>query len=223
VSNVVRLSYWPLLIFCRYFGAFEEGVLKSFYRTFEQWELDIVTRDLANVKILDQPAPKTLSDIHPAVVYRMVCNWTIFSDPRILSAIHAYSLTKPLPGWPSDPLPPGMFVLLISDSLSVRQWAANQASKCTTVPMSNDLFVGSYLQAIEVMVHALALLGPTPLTDPESGAPFPFSFARDPSHLWSGFSAALRHIPLHALASDTRLHVDFRRIITGHLHDTGPR
>jgi len=120
-----------------YFGAFQEDVLKSFYHTFEQWELAMVIQDLINAKILDQPSSKTLSDVHPAVVYRMVCNWTIFSDPRILSAIHASFLTKPIPGWPGDPLPPGIFVLLLSDNSSVRKWAGNQALKCTIVPMSS--------------------------------------------------------------------------------------
>jgi senataxin len=180
----------------------------------------MVAQDLTNAKILDQPSTKTLSDLHPAVVYRMVCNWTIFSDPRILSAIYASSLNKPLPGWPGDPLPLGMFVLLLSDNPNVRQWAGSQALRCTIVPMSSELFVGPYLQAIEVVARALTLSGTSRMPDP---ALFPFSFARDPCHLWSGFSAVLRHIPVDALASDTRQHVDFRRIITGHLHDTGPR
>jgi len=183
----------------------------------------MVTQDLINAKILDQSTTKTLSDIHPAVVYRMVCNWTIFSNPKVLSAIYSSSLTDPLPGWPTDPLPPGMFVLLMSDRSSVRQWAVNQALKCTTVPMSNDLFVGSYLQAIEAVVHALTLSEPSHLPDPTLKKPSPFSVARDPSHLWSGFSTILRHIPVVALTSDTRHHVDLRRIVTGHLHDTGPR
>ena len=179
----------------------------------------MVIQDLTNAKILDQPSSKTLSDLHPAVVYRMVCNWTIFSDPRILSVIYASSLTKPIPGWPSDPLPSGMFVLLLSDNPSVRQWARNQALKCTTVPMSSVLFVGPYLQASEVVGRALTLSGSSTL----DFTLLPFSFARDPSHLWAGFSTILRHIPVDALASDTRQHADFRRIITGHLHDIGPR
>lgn len=179
----------------------------------------MVIQDLTNAKILDQSSSNTLFDLHPAVVYRMVCNWTIFSDPRVLSAIYASSLTKPIPGWPSDPLPPGMFVLLLSDNSSVRQWAGNQALKCTIVPMSSELFVGPYLQAIEVIGRALTLSGTSHVPDLTM---LPFSLARDPSHLWAGFSAILRHMPVDVLASDTRLHADFRRSITGHLHDTGP-
>jgi senataxin len=182
----------------------------------------MVTRDLVDAKLMDQSTTKTLSDIHPAVVYRMVCNWTIFSNPKILSAIYSSSLIGPLLGWPTDPLPPGMFVLLMSDRSSVRQWAVNQALQCTTVPMSDDLFVGSYLQAIEAVVYALTLSEPSH-SDHALKKPFPFSVARDPSLLWSGFSIILRHIPVVALASNTRHHVDIRHIVTGHLHDTGPR
>lgn len=220
MSEVARYTYLPLSSPHRYFGAFQEDVLNNFYQTFEQWELAMVTKDLTDAKILGQPSTKTLSDIHPAVVYRMVCNWTIFSDPQIISAIYASSLTNPLPGWPGDPLPSGMFVLLMSDKSSVRQWAREQAFKCTTVPMSSDLFVGPYLQAIEVVVHALTLSGTSCSQD---SALCRFSFARNPSDLWSGFSAVLRHIPVDALTYDTRQRTDLRRIITGHLHDTGPR
>jgi senataxin len=86
--------------------------------------------------------------------------------------------------------------------------------------MSSDLFFGPYLQAIEVVGHAMALSGTSRLPDPELCH---FSFARDISCLWSGFSVVLRHMPVDTLASDARQHVDFRRIVTGHLHDTGPR
>jgi senataxin len=180
----------------------------------------MVTQDLTNAKLLDQLSTKTLLDIHPATVYRMVCNWTIFSDPGILSVINSSLSTTSLPGWPRDPLPSGMFVLLLSDNLSVRQWAVNQALKCTTVPMSNDLFVGSYLQAIEVVGRAMTLSETTRSADPSLCH---FSLARDPCDLWSGFSVVLRHIPVDALASDAQQPVSFRRIVTGHLHDTGPR
>jgi senataxin len=209
------------LTVCRYFGAFQEDVLRSFYKTFEQWELEMVIQDLTNANILGQHATKTLSDsVHPAMVYRLVCNWTIFSDKRILSAIHTSSISHPLPGWPSDPLSPGMFILLMSDSPSVGQWAKNQASKCTTVPMSSDMFVGPYFHATELVIHALTLSGTGQLPDSALSS---FSFASDPSRLWSGFSFLLRHLPVDVLASDTRQHTNLRRVITGHLHDTGPR
>lgn len=180
----------------------------------------MVIHDLTNANILGRPATKTLSDVHPAVVYRLVCNWTIFSDQRILSAIHASLITDPLPGWPSDPLPPGMFVLLMSDSPSVRQWAKHQASRCAAVPMSSDMFAGPYFQAIELVIRALTLSGTDRFSDSALSS---FSFASDPSHLWSGFFSLLRHLPVDVLASDTRHHTNLRRIVTGHLHDTGPR
>ena len=206
----------------RYFGAFQEDVLRSFYETFEQWELAMVIQDLADAKVLDLSSTSghaSLSDVHPAVIYRMVCNWTIFSDPRVLAVIHASSLTKPLSGWPTDPLPAGMLILLMNDNLNVRQWAVSQASKCLAVPISDHLFVGSYFQAVEAITHGL--------TATESGLalrePHPFSFTPDLSSFWSAFSVALRHIPVAALASGTGRHADLRRIVTGHLHDTGPR
>ncbi|KAF8073606.1 SEN1 N terminal-domain-containing protein [Lyophyllum atratum] len=200
-----------------YFGAYDEHVLNAFYQTLETWELDMVLQDLTKATLLGQPAnsvQQTLSAAPPAVAYRMVSNWTIFKDSRILSVIHEYPPTGPFPIWPKDPLPPGMLVLLMDDKPNVRRWAEAHAAKCAVVPMSNDHFVGSYLDAVEIIGRHL--------TDPALNANLPFSFALDPSDLWSGFRTVLRHIPIEALGSTTREYSDLRGIVARHLYDTGP-
>lgn len=178
----------------------------------------MVLQDLLQSLPLNQSNSTTtrpLSNIHPAVVYRMVSNWTIFKDARVFSAIHKNPPINYLPTWPRDPLPPGMFLLLMNSNPTVRQWAEAHAAKCTIVPMSNDEFVGPYIDVIEIIGRHL--------TDPFLNSSLPFEFATNPIDLWSGFRVALRQIPIDALGSNTRQYSDFRRIVTKHLHDTGPR
>ncbi|GLB38538.1 putative SEN1 N terminal [Lyophyllum shimeji] len=200
-----------------YFGAYPDDVLDAFYQTFETWELDEVLEDLAKACLIGPSAEstqRTLSDAPPAVVYRMVSNWTIFKDPRIMSVIHNRPPTGPISTWPKDPIPPGMLILLLDANADVRRWAEAHISKCSVVPMSNEHFLGAYLDAVEVIGRHL--------TDPGLNANLPFTFAMDPSDLWSGFRTVLRQIPVDALGSTTRQCSDLRGIVARHLYDTGP-
>jgi senataxin len=206
----------------RYFGAFGSDVLRDFYDSFEQWELESVALDLAKANMFDQPSSssRTLSDVPSAVVYRMVSNWTVFKDPRIQSIIHALPPVKPLLGWPTDPMPPGIFILLMHDNPKIREWAYSQTLKCDVVPMPNDQFVGSYIKAIEGIGRALTSTSTTQRPLVEDSA---LSFASDLNELWHGLFYVLRHTPIEAVKSNAQQNVDLRRIVIGHVHDTGPR
>ncbi|KAF5382581.1 hypothetical protein D9615_002787 [Tricholomella constricta] len=200
-----------------YFGAYADHTLNAFYQTLEIWELDMVLQDLTKANLVGQSAEsrqRTLSDVPQAVVYRMVSNWTIFKDARIISVIHDRPPTGPLLSWPKDTLPSGMLLLLMDEKAGVRQWAQAQASNCSAGPMADDHFIGSYLDAIETIGRQL--------TDPTLNAHSTFSFAQDPSDLWPGFRIAVRQIPANALGSRIRQYSDLRGIVTRHLYDTGP-
>jgi len=160
-------------------------------------------------------SPRTLSDVHPAIVYRMLSTWTIFKDPLVFSALHATLPAHHCVEWPKDPLPPGMLILLMDSNTDVRRWAEAHAAKSTVVPISIDHFIGRYPETVEIICRQL--------TDASLNAALPFSFASNDVDLWSGFRAVLRQIPIHILGSKSRQYSDFRGVITRHLFDTGPR
>lgn len=174
----------------------------------------------------------TLSSAPPAIVYNMVCNLQILRDPRILSIIRGCSPPDPLPGWPADPPPAGILILMLDEVGEVRHWAKSQALKCKIVPMSRATFTGAYITAMDVIAHAvsagtrstISLNSAPPVTLNEADGVFnTFSFASDPVDLWSGFCAFLRLVPPEMLTSSADHNSDLRRVVTGHLHDTGPR
>jgi senataxin len=225
----------------RYFGAFSGEVLESFYSSFNKWELSLVINALSRAGLTSGTANHnshvTLSNVPPAVVYHMVCNLDILQDTRILSIIHAYPPSDSLPGWPSDPPPAGILILTVDENAEVRQWAKNQISKCKIVPIPKEKLVGAYSIAMDAVAHAVSSrtqvsnshisatmadgLGRTLAT--KAGALGSFSYATDPVDLWSGFSAFLRLVPPELLTSSSHHNTDLRRLVTGHLHDTGPR
>lgn len=224
----------------RYFGAFSDEVLKGFYNSFNEWELNMVISALSRAGITSTISNKPqlpLSNAPSPVVYHMVCNLQILRDPRILSIIHAHPPSDLLPGWPTDPPPAGMLILLMDKHVQVRQWAKNQISKCKVVPIPKEKFVGPYTVAMDIIARAVSVStqinGLSNLTAPAvtlngvintTGSSFnAFSYATDPVDLWSGFCAFLRLIPPELLTSSTHLNIDLRRLVTGHLHDTGPR
>ncbi|KAG6852790.1 hypothetical protein C0991_009127, partial [Blastosporella zonata] len=200
-----------------YFGAYEDHVLTAFYGTMEAWELQTVVEDLTKAGLLDesgQPGQGTLANADSAVAYRMMSNWTVFKDSRIQSLIKDRPPLEPLPKWPKDPLPPGMLLLLMHDKAEVRRWADAHSSISTVVPMSDDNFMGVYLDALDAIGRHL--------TDPSLNANLSILFAVNLSDLWAGFRVALRHFPLKALGSPSRQYSDFRVIVAKHLYDTGP-
>lgn len=189
-----------------------------------------ITSGIAN----NNPQP-ALSNVPPAVVYHMVSNLDILQDTRILSIIHTYPLSDSLPGWPTDPPPPGILILTMDEKAEVQQWAKSIISNCRVVPIPKEKFVGAYSIAMDAVAHAISTgtqtrnnsamvtssLNSTIIMAPGIFRNFPYS--RDSANLWSGFCAFLRLVPPEMLTSNAHHNVDLRRLVTGHLHDTGPR
>ncbi|KAJ6477453.1 SEN1 N terminal-domain-containing protein [Mycena vitilis] len=181
-----------------YFAAFSADILTGFYQSFEAWELSTVLEDMTA-----QP----LAAIAPAIGYRIVLNLTILQDPQIMSSIHRAPPTLPIHSWPSDPIPPGILILLMDGDLGVRQWAEAQASLAKVIPMTADRFSASHLMAMDVIIKAL---------DPVAISAVPFPFASDPQTLWSNFWTVLIKVPIDDLRTGRIF-----RVVKGHLHDTG--
>ncbi|KAF8645168.1 hypothetical protein AX16_007996 [Volvariella volvacea WC 439] len=204
-----------------YFAAFPEATQTAFFNNFEEWELSVVLEALKQLGINDVSdlGNKKLSDFPSPLVYRMVSNWTIFRNPQVLAMIRACPPTEPFLDWPSDPLPAGLFLLLLDTQADVRHWAKSQAMRCQAVPIDSTKFVGSYRLAYEVICNTLASAGGDQLIPHTLNA---FSLSTNPMDIWSGISSALRLIPVDILIPKAKQPIDIRRVVIGHLHDTGP-
>jgi len=173
---------------------------------------------------------KTLADVPPAVVYNMVSNLHIIQDPRIISLLRKRPLPEEFLGWPTDPPPPGLFLLMVDDHPDVRHWARGRSSKCKVVPIARNKFIGPFMGAIGAVANALtghcdsSVHSNTtpPLNFNECTSTFSHSFTVDRVQLWAGFLAILRLVPVECLTSNTEARIDLRRIVIGHLHRVGP-
>ncbi|PFH53903.1 hypothetical protein AMATHDRAFT_705 [Amanita thiersii Skay4041] len=198
-----------------YFGAFSDSIMKIFYRTFEIWDLECVLQDVTNnVDCASNSAPKKVSSV---AIYRMLFNWTIFSDSRIQSILQ--QCPDCTNEWPKDSFPPGLILFLFHDSPRVRLWARNHISRASVIPMSSDQFVGMYT---EVKQTAIGLISP-PATTPPLTLPPEVTFTKDTCELWDSFSTFLRFVPVEQLKSKSLPRNDFCHLIVGHLHDNGPQ
>ncbi|KAG2151416.1 SEN1 N terminal-domain-containing protein [Suillus clintonianus] len=201
-----------------YFGAFSDDVIRAFYSNFDDWELSVVIEALVRSGIdlsssrLASPTPQKVPQ---PLLYHMVSNMRVFRDPRVFSLIRA---CPPISSWPSDPPPPGLFVLVMDESSAVRQWAKAQIVKSTQVPMLEHQFVAGHELALQAVIKALTLSreGEGVTTD----SALPYSFSSDSPELWAGFSQILRHLPTEVLVKSSE-GMGYRRIVTGHLHDIG--
>ena len=205
--------------------------MTGFIKSIEGHELDFVLEEVLGAGFTVAPSlilnpQMTLAKLPPATVYRMVSNWTIFCDPSIQSILHRYAPSNCSTGWPTDPLPPGMFVLLIVENSLLRNWASNHASSSSLI--APDKFRDSHANALGVLAHAIhasdigsaqsSLKTPAPPNPFNMQLTFAVSF-----DLWSGFYSALRLIPPEFLISTSRQRINIGRIVTSHLHDQGPR
>lgn len=230
--------YSPFLIFhppldvgasISFLGAFNTVQVNEFIKNVEDKELEFVLKDVLGAgfrpgSIFDQQM--TLAKLPSATVYRMVSNWTIFCDSRIQSILHIYAPSNCSTGWPIDPLPPGMFVLLVVANPLLRTWASSHASSSPLI--TPDKFRDSHINALGVLAHAIhasrsgpdesSLATPTPQNSLNTQLTFAGS-----SDLWSGFYSALRLIPPEFLISTSRQRINIGHIVTSHLHDQGPR
>lgn len=175
----------------------------------EDLEKRFSTKDLLSVK------GQALSDLPPTLLYRMVVNWTVFSDPRIQALFRQCVAPKTVTGWPTGNPPPvpGTLALLIHESQDVRQWARKQCLASQLVMMAPERFTNSYSSALAFIANAVH---PNP-------KPQKVSSSQDPNVLWPAFGIILRLVPIDRLITTRVESMDLGHIITGHLHDTGSR
>lgn len=191
--------------------------------SFSGWEISLFLDGLAACHItpegLTAPTKLTLLDAPPALIYLALWNLDVLCDNRVLLIFANHAPPSASPLLPPDPPPPGLFFLLFHESPLVSRWAKAQLMRCQRAPMSMDKFVGPYLTALAAVEHALTIAKPA--TKSDSRLTFPFS--QDPASIWSGFMSALRLLPREYLKSGKWTPLDLSHIVTGHLHDTGPR
>lgn len=198
----------------RYLGAFQERTLQVFFAAFEKWELCEVLNDLANpILPVDPSSPSLpLSHLHPATLYRMVSNWTIFCDSRIALYFATHTLPDDLPEWPQT-VPPGILLFLLSKQNHLRQWAISHIPNSCFIP--HTLFQGSYLLVVGAICDAIK----HNFHDSASQAVVVmehYSLA-PPSDLWDGMNKVLRLLPPQWLAGNLGKPVELRRTIINHL------
>ncbi len=168
-------------------------------------------------------SPQSLSSVSVGVVYRIVSNLAIFQDERILAVIDNHTPEEPLAGWPSDPYPPGMFILLMHRNIRVRQWAKAQFARCSQIPLSNESFGEPYHQVFEYpRTHFLRQFRVRSRTSSKAPAALLATLSSDNSILWEAFLCALRLLPPDELLYVTSQNIDMRRLVVRHLSDRGP-
>ena len=195
----------------RYLAAFQERTLQVFFTAFEKWELDEVLKDVEST-VLSSSQSLPVAHLHPATLFRMISNWTIFWDSRIVLYFATHSLPDHLPGWPQPSMPPGILLFLLAAQNHLRQWAVSHITKNSFVP--HELFQGSYLLALEAICDGIQ----HQLRDSAEGQVTAehYSFAQS-SDFWNGMNTVLRLLPPQWLAGSSGKPVVLRRAIMNHL------
>ncbi|KAF8635838.1 hypothetical protein AX15_000034 [Amanita polypyramis BW_CC] len=192
-----------------YFGAFPDGTLESFYKSFETWELASVQREIVNASAIGSQ-----TNVHPATVYRALFNWTIFSATTIQSVLQngLYHVDD----WPKDLVPPGTLLFLFHRNPEIRKWAQGLASKATVLPIPDDQFVGMYKVVLNFVVDMMS-----PDTSSAQNRYPALALSTDKYELWRAFRILLRNVPPGLLKSK-KDSMDVYHVVVGHLHDDGP-
>lgn len=209
--------------FVRYFAKFSPEILDNFWTCLDAWNVQQVLAELERLGITptnSDPMVQTLSDVKSPIVFRMMCNWSVFSDQRIQKIIHSIPPRTPFQDWPVTVIPPGILVLLIEQTSAVRQWASSQASRYPATPLPADSLTDGHLKALETLVHGLT--SRDSLNKQSEQFSF-FLFAADTFDLWVGFGTALRFLPVEYLKPNNQCKIDIRKVVSGHLGDTGTR
>ncbi|TFY66727.1 hypothetical protein EVG20_g4365 [Dentipellis fragilis] len=214
-----------------YMGAFEPTTIASFMEAFDEWELKMVLDSLSRSHIVPGPPAtpqqsRSLTDAPPAVVYHLVANIHVLRNSGIQSILQAYPPSNAISAWPSEPVPPGIFLLLLHQDQAIRQWARLHVARCRTAPMAMEKFVDTYPLVSDTMMHVVSLAGGNPTTSGGPTTAFPvqtFAFSQEPAVLWSGFVTALRMFPTEMLKPRQGTGFNLTHFVIGHLHDTGPQ
>lgn len=170
------------------------------------WELSVVRHETFGVD--------ASAGVQPATMYRILFNSTIFADSSIQMTLRL-GLGR-VDSFPKDVVPPGVLLLLFHQDPVIRQKAQSIASKATVVPIPKEQFVGMYKDVLVSIVDRLSF---DALPNPQTRFPaFEFSPAR--RDLWQGLQVLLRHVHPDLLKSKESS-FDIRRVVVGHLHDSG--
>ena len=229
VSTYVSWFRWAIVCASqcqdhRYFGAFSEAILKEFYKSFSQWELETVLEYCKKAEISPNtaipPENKTLADLSPSILLLMLSNPVNLRNPTVMQIIQSYVPTKPIGDWPLDSPPVALFLLLMDEKIEVRSWAYKQITTYTTTPMPSEQFLTAYEEVLSAATHAVTSLSPNSTLAPWSDG---FTFPNDPTTLWPGYCTMIRFVPVQWLQPNKSFNIDLRKVIIAHLSDTGNR
>ncbi|KDR82678.1 hypothetical protein GALMADRAFT_220668 [Galerina marginata CBS 339.88] len=203
-----------------FLAAFPKHTLDLFFNEFNKWELQEVLNDLDAVNHLDSSSQEQVissNSLPIGTLYRLLCNWTIFSDHRILAYLQSRVPFNHVIDWPDYPIPPSLLVLLLVDNTELRSWAAARASSSKII--QPDFFTGHYTEAVDVIVRVMTTSDETysKKSPPVASIMNNLEFAQS-SELWSGFLAILRLIPPQWLKSTVGQPLKLRRVVLSHLH-----
>lgn len=181
----------------------------------------------ARISGASQNDSSALRSVPPAIIYHAVSNLRIFRDPDVLASVRSQPSVA---SWPTDVPPAGLFILMFDESQDVRQWAKSFVTTCSEIPMAEDHFITGHEVALRTIFNLIANTtnqrNPVVLHVPSmQGETFPvdsFSLTPDPNAIWVGFCQLLRQIPTETILRSYG-GANCRRVVTGHLHDVGPR
>lgn len=203
----------------RYFGAYAEDILQRFFEKFEEWELQLVLEDLTKAGFASDDIStltgKTLSDIPSTLLYRMVANWKVFSDARIQTLFSHCIPARIVSDWPMRSPPPGLLMLHMGQSKTLRDWARKQTLSCEVGLLAPHQFTESYSLSLLAMASVI--------TSPAYASPESLLLSTEPPVVWAAFGTMLRLVPVENLMPSRMQTIDLRHIVSGHLHDTGSR
>lgn len=207
----------------RFFGAFNDSILKNFYDSFHKFLTESTVQLLAENGFLVQQSldsGRTLANAPPAITFLMTTYLPMLQDYRIVTLLHTYCPRSPIKSWPTDIPPPGILALLFDDSQEARSWAQKQCTLCDVAPIPMENFLSAHTTILKSVADAIAssrLLGDS------FGQGYEVSFLQDYAVIWTSFTTLLRFVPIELFRSSRSFDLDVRRIVVGHLHDTGNR
>ncbi|KAI0632099.1 SEN1 N terminal-domain-containing protein [Trametes polyzona] len=204
-----------------YFGAFPEKTLRNFYDNFHEFLANTAVDALAEKGFLSTDptsSDRTLAEAPPAVSFLVLTYLSMLRDSRIVGLLHSYCPRSQPKSWPTDIPPPALLALLFDESPEVRSWAQKQSTLCEVAPIPTENFLPDHTTVLRAAVDSVT--SARSLSD-SLGPGYKLSLVSDVPSLWTGFTTHLRFVPVELLTASKSFDVDIRRIVMGHLHDTG--
>lgn len=201
----------------RYFGAFQDHVLESYFNHFHKFELASILEYLEKQEFAESgssPNAKTLADISPAVLYYILCDPKMLQEPKIFSLFLTHGPKRPIAGMPKEVPPVGLFILLTAQDDGIRKWAQQQVDTYTVTPMRFEHYLPVYSEVLEALTR---LINPTTQSAETNTLSLLAQISQSQDILWNAYSMLLRFVPKEKFPRDAV------RVTTAHLSDTGSR